>query len=245
MKNDSVFISVVIPVRNEAGSLPKLMEELDAVIQRIPHPVEVIFVNDCSTDDSKPILDEYSLIYQFVSVIHSPKQMGQTGCYQVAFGKAKGKYIIRMDGDLQDDPHDLHKFVPYLEDGADLVMGLRELRKHKRLLRFASILYDSFVVLLFDSPLHTNTSSFIAFKSCFVKDIVFKKNDHRYLPVIAMERGARKIKEVIVVNRERLYGVSKYNNFKKMVFGIPEVIRFFARVKLGEFRTLSVSEEKT
>lgn len=243
MKSEPVFLSVVIPVHNEAGSLPQLMEELNEVVHEIPHSVEAIFVNDCSTDESKQILDKFCKEYPFIKVIHQEKRSGQTGCYQVAFEEAKGEFIIRMDGDLQDDPHDLHKFVPYLEEGYDLIMGLRELRKHRRLLRFASILYDSFVVLLFDSPLHTNTSSFIAFRSRFVKNIVFKKNDHRYLPVIAMERGAKKVKEVIVVNRERIYGVSNYNNFKKMVFGIPEVIRFFTRVKLGEFNALSVSEE--
>jgi len=68
-----------------------------------------------------------------------------------------------------------------------------------------------------------------------VKGIKFKKNDHRYLPLIAMRRGATKISEVIVVNRERKFGKSKYKNIKKVFFGIQEVLRFSLRIKLGYY----------
>ena len=235
MKGASVLISIVIPVCNESESLPQLINEIDGVIRKADQSLEVIFINDASTDNTEKILREFELRYTYVRTFHLPERSGQTGCYQLAFQEAKGKYIIRMDGDLQDDPRDLHQFFPFIEQDIDMIMGLRELRKHRRLLRFASILYDSFVVLLFDSPLHTNTSSFIAFKTTYLKGIKFKHNDHRHLPLIAMRRGAERIKEVVVTNRERIHGVSKYKHYKKVLFGMPEVIRFVLRLKFGYY----------
>jgi glycosyltransferase involved in cell wall biosynthesis len=243
LNSNGLLVSIIIPVYNEEGSLPQLIGELDHVIRSVHHPLEVIFVNDVSTDESPVILDRFEKEYDYVRVIHLLKKGGQTGCYQVAFQEANGKYIIRMDSDLQDDPADLHQFFALIEQDVDLIMGLREIRRHKRLLRFASILYDSFVVLLFDTPLHTNTSSFVAFKSKFVRGIQFVKNDHRYIPVISMLRGATKIKEVVIVNRERKYGISKYSNVKKIIYGIPEVIRFFIRAKMGYYNSYPVEEE--
>lgn len=235
MNNNKMLISIIIPVHNEEGSLPQLIEELDSVISEVAYSIEVIFVNDMSTDNTSKTLKDFKQKYSYVKVIDLSKRGGQTGCYQVAFQEAKCKYIIRMDGDLQDNPCDLYKFFPLIEQDVDLIMGLRELRKHKKLIRFASILYDSLVVLLFDSPLHTNTSSYIAFKAKYIKGLKFKKNDHRHLTLIAMRRGATRIKEVIVVNRERTHGTSKYSNFRKVLFGIPEVIRFFGRIILGYY----------
>ena len=103
------------------------------------------------------------------------------------------------------------------------------------MIRAVSIFYDSLMVLLFDSPLYTNTSSFVAFKAEYVQGIAFKKNDHRYLPIIAMHRGATKLKEVIIASRERKFGSSKYKNFNKVLRGAPEVSGFVARMLGGYY----------
>ena len=230
-----MFASIVIPVHNEVENLPILMAELDKVIATVPEPLEVMMVDDCSTDGSSAMLDEFQAKHGYVRAFHLARRGGQTGCYQVAFQEAAGHYIIRMDSDLQDDPRDLLQLLRHAREGCDLVMGLRTLRKHRRLLRAASIFYDSLVVLLFDSPLYTNTSSFVAFKAEFVKGIAFKKNDHRYLPIIAMRRGAHKVKEVIINSRERKHGRSKYKNLNKVLHGGPEVTSFIARTLLGYY----------
>lgn len=231
----SVFASIVIPVCNEQDSLPILIAELEQVLGTVSHPTEVIFVNDCSTDRSGEILASFENTYAFVRAIHLTRRGGQTGCYQVAFAEAHGEYIIRMDGDLQDDPRDLLQFFRCFEDGCDLVMGLRTMRKHRRLLRACSILYDCIMVVLFDSPLYTNTSSFVAFRAKHIKSISFKKNDHRYLPIIAMHRGAENLKEVIVASRERKFGESKYKNIQKIIRGLPEIIGFVIRMMSGYY----------
>lgn len=230
-----MFASVVIPVHNEQENLPILMRELDRALEAIPEPIEILFVNDCSTDASPTILDGFQTERSHVRVIHLAGRGGQTGCYQVAFNEAQGEHIIRLDSDLQDDPADLVAFVHHLREGCDLVMGLRTLRKHRRVIRAVSIFYDSLMVLLFDSPLYTNTSSFVAFRAEHVRGIAFKKNDHRYLPMIAMHRGATKTKEVVIASRERRFGQSKYKNVQKVVRGAPEVTAFVARMLGGYY----------
>ena len=100
-----------------------------------------------------------------------------------------------------------------------------------------SILFDALMVLMLDSPLHTNTSSFIAFKTAFVRGIKFKKNDHRYLPLIAINKGASKVREIVVSHRERKYGTTKYNNLHKIIFGTIETVAFLIRIKSGYYNS--------
>lgn len=228
-------ISIVIPLHNEEQSLEQLADELDKVISKVKYKIEVLFVNDASTDATGSILERIEKKYRFVRIITLSARGGQTGCYQVAFEEAAGKYLIRMDGDLQDDPGDLYKFFEMIEDDADMIMGLRTMRKHRKLVRLASVLYDVLVLILFDSPLYTNTSSFIGFKAKYLKGIKFKRNDHRYLPLIAIRRGASRLREIVVLHRQRKYGESKYRDFRKVFFGIQEVLVFFIRLKTGYY----------
>ncbi len=161
---------------------------------------------------------------------------GQTGCFKKAFSEASGEYIIRMDADLQDNPSDLYFFLEKINDNADMVMGIRENRKHSHILKFSTALYNLLIIMLYDSPLTMHSGSFIAFKSEFVKDIPFKNNDHRYLPLIAINRGANNIREIIVSHNERIYGSSNYSLLKKVLLGIPELIFFLVRLRFGFYR---------
>jgi len=237
--NKHMMISIVIPVHNEAGNIEQLAKEIENVLQSAPYNTEVLFVNDASTDNTGEILKSLEKQYSFVTVHNMEERGGQTGCFQKAFQEAKGKYIIRMDGDLQDNPLDLIQFFELLEQDPDIIMGLRSVRKHRRILRVATMIYDIVVVVLFDSPLYTNSSSFIAFKAKFLKGVQFEPNDHRYLSLIAMERGAVKLKEVVVENRDRVYGQSKYGVYTKFIFSIFELLKVFIRLKSGHYNVQS------
>ena len=227
------LLSVVIPFHNEEESLRELIPLLMENIQQLNRSFEVILVDDVSTDNSAEVVKELQQQYPEIKLFQLPYRGGQTGCYEQAFRVAQGEYIIRMDADLQDDPRDLPKFLEKIGEGSELVMGLRECRKHTKILRLASGIYDLMIIALFNSPLHANSGSYVAFKAKLVKDIPFRKNDHRYLALITMRRGAKKISEVFVRHHERRYGKSKYNPFKKLVLGIPEVFFFLIRLKFG------------
>ena len=234
-----ILISIVIPVHNEAGNVEQLTQEIDNALQKSSYNTEVIFVNDASTDNTGEILKLMEKQYSFVKVLNMEKRGGQTGCFQKAFQEAKGKYIIRMDGDLQDNPLDLIRFFELLGQDPDIIMGLRTVRKHRKVLRVATMIYDIFVVILFDSPLYTNSSSFIAFKARYLKGVQLEPNDHRYLSLIAMNRGAVKLKEVVVENRDRVYGQSKYGVYTKFIFSIFELLKVFIRLKSGHYNVQS------
>lgn len=227
--------SIVIPFRNEEKNLEILLPILANEISRIDYDFEVILVDDFSKDNSAKVSQNNSSKFANFYLIQLNKRSGQTGAFKKAFEKAKGKYIIRMDADLQDDPRDLNYFIEKFEKGYDLIVGLRECRKHRRLLRIASNIYDLFIIMIFDTPLHSNSGSYIGFKSDLVKNIPWMKNDHRYLPLIAIRRGAKKVGEVIVRHQERIFGESKYKPFKKIIFGIPEVILFIIRLNFGRY----------
>ena len=229
------FVSIVIPLHNEAGNLPQLSKELDAVLRSAKYKTEVIFVDDLSTDGTPELLEVLRTEYPFVRTISLEERGGQTGCYQVAFREVKGEYVVRMDGDLQDDPEDLKRFYELFDGKPDIVMGLRLMRRHRRILRLATMLYDMMMMALFDSPFYTNSSSFVAFRAKFVQGIQFRKNDHRYLPLIAMHRGAQNLKEIVVKNRDRIHGSTKYGTYKKLILGIPEIFWFLARLKMGYY----------
>ncbi len=228
-------ISIVIPFFNEKKSLEILIPRLLKVVSQIDKKIEIIFVDDASTDGSGTVAAKYAEKNENIKILSMGKRSGQTGAYKEAFRIAKGEYIIRMDSDLQDSPEDLPKFIEKINEGYDLIMGLREARKHSKILRLASGLYDLLIVLFFNSPLHSNSGSFVCFKKEYVQNIPWKKNDHRYLPIIAMTRGAKKVGEVLVKHTERKYGESKYRPYKKLIFGFPEAARFFIRVKRGYY----------
>ena len=230
-----VYLTIVIPFYNEQESLQELLPSLLDVLSGLNKTYEVLCVDDGSADASADVVRDYQAKDKQLTLIQNPKRSGQTECYRRAFELAQGEYLVRMDADLQDDPRDLPLFIAKFDAGSELVVGLREVRKHRRLLRLASGIYDLLIVLLFNSPLHSNSGSYVGFKTSLVKDIPFRKNDHRYLPLIAMKRGARNIGEVLVRHTPRKYGKSKYGAYKKIVLGVPEVILFLARYEFGVY----------
>jgi len=229
------LISIVICARNEEASLGELIPRIKEVVQQSASDFEVLIVDDDSADGTADLVLQHQKNFPELKLIEMPSRGGQTGCFQEAFQQTRGDFIIRMDADLQDDPRDLPKFLERINEGSELIMGLRECRKHGRLMRFAGGLYNLLILVLFDTPLHSNTGSYVGFKAPLVKDIRFRKNDHRYLPMIAIRRGARNITEVLVSHGERKFGISKYNPFLKIVLGIPEVLFFLIRFYSGYY----------
>ena len=149
-----MIISIVIPVHNEAGNIEQLAKEIDNALQKSSYNTEVIFVNDASTDNTGEILNRLEKLYSFVKVLNLEERGGQTGCFQKGFQEAKGKYIIRMDGDLQDNPLDLILFFELLGQDPDIIM-VGEIRdKETAMLAVQAALTGHLVF----STLHTNNA---------------------------------------------------------------------------------------
>src|SRR5215217_6163353 len=124
-----IELSVVIPIRNEAESLPELHRELTATLAAWGRAYEVIVIDDGSTDESFDILARLQAGDPRLRVIRFRRNFGQTAAFAAGFEFARGRYIVTSDGDLQNDPHDIPSMVDALEQGFDIVSGWRKDRK--------------------------------------------------------------------------------------------------------------------
>jgi len=140
-----------------------------------------------------------------------------------------------MDGDLQVFPEDLPLFVEKIRKGYDVVNGIREHRQHSFVLRFASRVYNTLMLIFFNVPVIDAASNFSAFKAKFVKGLKLIDNDHRYIIPIVMKKGAKRIGEIVVRHTERKGGKSKYKTLIKFIKGGPEIILAWFRIKLGRY----------
>lgn len=237
-----MLATIVIPIKNEEISLRELLPSLEEEIKKNKAKIEVILIDDASTDNSKKIIINFIKNKPNFHLIIRNIQGGQTGCYRSAFKRAKGKYIIRMDGDMQDSPKDIHQFIQMINEGNEIVVGIRTKQSHAFFNVFASRLFNLFTYLLFKSPFFDNTSSFVAFKASLIKEIPLKKtfffkNEHRYLVLIAISKSPKKYTEIIINHQARKGGASKYRKFVKYYSALIETLILFLRIKRGYYKS--------
>ena len=229
-----MFISIVVPFHNEEQNLKLLLPRLFKSVRKLKKiKYEIILVNDFSNDKSLNICKKFIKKKKRFSVINLKKRGGQTGAFREAVIKMRGSYMIRMDSDLQDRPEDLKLFIGKILEGYELVIGNRRERKHSYLLGYCSDIYNKIMKSILNVKINVFTSSFVAFKKPYLKNLPWFYNDHRYLPAILISRGAYKVTEVDIKHLKRKYGNSKYNLIKKIILGIPEVLLFLLRLKFG------------
>ncbi|HZR26959.1 MAG TPA: glycosyltransferase family 2 protein [Vicinamibacterales bacterium] len=205
-----VDLSVVIPIRNEASSLPELVRELTDVLTRWDRPYEVIVIDDGSTDESFEILSRMQAVDSRLRVIRFRRNFGQTAAFAAGFDHARGRFIVTMDGDLQNDPGDIPAMVAALERGADIVCGWRKERKDPFFnRRLPSMMANGLISAVTHVRLHDYGCSLKAFRAEIVKPMKLYGEMHRFLPAIASEQTSSII-EMAVNHRARKYGRSKY-----------------------------------
>lgn len=223
-------VDLIIPFYNENQNLEILCKELSETIPKLKHDYKVLFVDDGSTDNSFDVVKKNIKNLKY-DILRRKNNGGQAPSFETAFQNVNSDYLIRMDSDLQDDPNDLHKFDQILDKNFDIIVGFRGKRKHNYFLKMSTYIFDQIVKLLGFSNLKTSSGSFICFKSGFLKNIRLKKNDHRYLTIIAQAKGAKKNICIDINHRPRKFGKSNYNSFKKILLGVFEIIEVYIRIK--------------
>jgi glycosyltransferase involved in cell wall biosynthesis len=207
---NGVELSVVIPIRNEAASIAELHRELTDVLTRWGRSYELIVVDDGSTDGSFDALARLQTIDAHVRVIRLRRNFGQTAAFAAGFDHARGRYIVTMDGDLQNDPADIPAMIGALERGADIVCGWRKARKDPFLSRrLPSTVANVIISAVTGVHLHDYGCSLKVFRSEVVKPMKLYGEMHRFLPAIASEQTSS-ITEMPVNHRARRHGRSKY-----------------------------------
>jgi len=205
-----VKLSVVIPIYNEEENIDALYSELKEVLVSMGHEHEIVFVDDGSSDRSLELLRRIQEQDDTVVVVSFRRNFGQTAAMAAGFDYASGDIIVTMDGDLQNDPHDIPKFLEKMEEGYDLVSGWRYDRQDPFLnRRLPSMIANKIISLVTGVHLHDYGCTLKTFHREITRGIRLYGEMHRFIPAIASGMGGR-IAEVKVNHRPRRFGTSKY-----------------------------------
>jgi glycosyltransferase involved in cell wall biosynthesis len=209
--SDRIALSVIIPVYNEQESLAELYETLQEALKDFKGQWEAILVDDGSRDDSFAILKELHSRDRRFRIIRFRRNFGQTAAFSAGFDYARGRIVVAMDADLQNDPRDIPMLVDTMLAGDfDIVSGWRVHRQDAALMRkLPSRLANWLISRLTGVHLHDYGCSLKAYRSEVAKNVRIYGELHRFVPALASWMGVR-IKEVPVRHHARRWGQSKY-----------------------------------
>jgi glycosyltransferase involved in cell wall biosynthesis len=202
-------LSVIVPALDEAGSLPQLHRELVGALGPLAIPYEIIYVDDGSRDGSTALLAEMFHADPSVQVIQFRRNFGKSAALSAGFEAASGDTIVTLDADLQDDPAEIPRLLSELEADIDLVSGWKYPRQDPWSKRLPSTLFNLVVRLLTGVALHDFNCGFKAYRAEVVDELPLYGELHRYIPVLAHNRGFR-VAEIKVRHRPRVHGQSKF-----------------------------------
>ncbi len=203
------MISVVIPVYNERESLLQLHAELAAVAAAANLDLEVVFVDDGSSDGSWAVIVELAGKHSWTHGLRFRRNFGKAAALAAGFKAARGEIVLTLDADLQDDPKEVPRFLAALADGLDVVSGWKRVRLdpwHKTL---PSKVFNGLVGWLTGVRLHDHNCGFKCYRAEVLREVRLYGELHRFVPVLAAARGF-KVGEIAVDHRPRRFGHSKY-----------------------------------
>lgn len=204
-------ISVVIPLLNEAESLPELYEWTHRVMKENSFSYEVIFVDDGSTDNSWEIIQQLKDEHPEVKGIRFRKNYGKSPALQYGFQKAKGDVVITMDADLQDSPDEIPELYRMIkQDKYHLVSGWKRKRYDPLSKTIPTKVFNSTARAVSGIKLHDFNCGLKAYNKDVVKNIEIYNDMHRWIPYLAKNAGFSKITEKEVHHQARKYGTTKF-----------------------------------
>jgi glycosyltransferase involved in cell wall biosynthesis len=222
-KQKLVEISIVIPVYNEEENIKELHTKLTNVLLTITENYEILFVDDCSTDNSFAILKELNNEDKRVKVLKFRRNFGQSAAISAGFDYSKGDVIITMDGDLQNDPADIPKLLDELEKGGyDIVCGWRYDRADTMLKKLFSRIANWLRRRFTNEEIHDSGCTLRVYNKECIADLELYGEMHRYIPALLLWKGY-KIGEVKVKHHERRHGKTKYS-WRRIIKGFLDLI---------------------
>ena len=211
-------ISVVIPLYNEAESLPELASWIERVMNENNFSYEILFINDGSRDNSMEVIRGLQASNPYIHCVSFSRNYGKSPALDTGFARAKGDVVITMDADLQDSPDEIPELYRMITvEGYDLVSGWKKKR------------YDPLSKI---HNLHDFNCGLKAYKRDVVKHIEVYGDMHRYIPYLAKNAGYGKIGEKVVHHQARKYGVSKFG-LDRFVNGYLDLASLWFQTKFG------------
>ena len=220
--DENIEISIISPVYNESDNIEIFINKVFEVMGESSCNWELIIIDDGSTDGSRDILKKLSKEKPELRALLLSKNFGQTPAIQAGFDKAKGKYFVTLDSDLQNDPKDIPRVLNKLiDEELDLVVGWRKNRKDNFFLRnFPSMIANTLIGIITGVRLNDYGCSLKAYNASILKEVRLYGEMHRFIPAwMATKIPPEKIKQIEVEHHPRVAGVSKY--------GISRTFRVF------------------
>ena len=203
-------ISIVVPLYNEEDNVVPLCAAIREALEGWNRSWEAVLVDDGSRDATRELLRQELARDSRFRIIFLRRNSGQTAAMGTGFARSRGRIIVSMDGDLQNDPKDIPLVVERIDAGWDVVCGWRKDRKDKWLSRkFPSKIANKIIAWMTGVPIHDNGCSLKAYRSEVIRSIRLYSDMHRFLPALSSMTGAR-INEVVVRHHARQHGQSKY-----------------------------------
>ena len=227
-------ISVIVPLYNEAESLPELHAWIKRVMDANKYSYEVLFINDGSTDDSWKVIEELHATHPEVKGIKFRRNYGKSPALFCGFDRAEGDVVITMDADLQDSPDEipgLYRMI--VEEGYDLVSGYKQKRYDPLSKTLPTKLFNATARKVSGiKNLHDFNCGLKAYRKEVVKNIEVYGEMHRYIPYLAKNAGFTKIGEKVVQHQARKYGSTKFG-LDRFVNGYLDLITLWFLSKFG------------
>jgi glycosyltransferase involved in cell wall biosynthesis len=206
----AVDVSVVVPVLDEAESVADLAARVVEVLAELGLAFEVIFVDDGSTDGTSERVRRTHETEPRIKLVRLRRNFGKAAALSAGFDQSRGRVVVTMDGDLQDDPAEIPRFLAALEEtGVDLVSGWKRTRRDPLSKRLPSRLFNWVTRLVAHVRLHDFNCGFKAYRREVLEQVSIYGELHRYIPVLASEQGFA-VGEIEVNHRARRHGRSKY-----------------------------------
>jgi glycosyltransferase involved in cell wall biosynthesis len=233
MSNNALNISVVVPLLNEAESLPELTQWISRVMLTHGFSYEIILIDDGSTDQSWQVIQSLSVQNKNIKAIRFNRNYGKSAALNVGFRQCVGEVVITMDADLQDSPDEIPELYDMIKtQGFDLVSGWKKKRFDPLSKTIPTKLFNGVTRKISGIELHDFNCGLKAYDQRVVKSIEVYGEMHRYIPVIAKWNGFYKIGEKVVNHQERKYGVTKFG-LERFVYGFLDLmsITFVSRFR--------------
>ncbi len=225
-------ITILIPCFNEEGNTFPLFNKIAEATASLKYPVELIYINDGSTDKT---LDELLSLrpseYMTIRILSLSRNLGKANAYTLGFKQATGKVLITMDGDLQDDPFEIPKLLEAINDGFDLANGWKYKGKGGLTRAMPSRVFNKMVNFALGLNLHDFNCPFKVYRRELYKELDIYGELYRFIPVIAYGLGYT-IKEIQVENLPRGSGKSKYGS-SRFIKGILDLLTMIFLTRYG------------
>ena len=227
-------ISVIVPLYNEAESLPELHAWIKRVMDEHGFSYEILFINDGSTDDSWKVIEDLHARFEEVKGIKFRRNYGKSPALYCGFDRAQGNVVITMDADLQDSPNEIPELYRMItEEGYDLVSGYKQKRYDPLSKTLPTKLFNATARKVSGiKNLHDFNCGLKAYRKEVVKNIEVYGEMHRYIPYLAKNAGFSKIGEKVVQHQARKYGTTKFG-LNRFVNGYLDLISLWFLSKFG------------